>query len=371
LILIVIDNLKIGGIQRLALDECYYLKNKQVPFKLIVLDKPPKSENSMLEVDGDYFSNNTFDVKFLGKNKIIQIFLLFKLVKHLNKNSTVVAHTVAGSLKIRIAGLLLMRRVRILLWIHQFIFLSDRAQAHKRIWYSLSASKLLFGAKQFQVEWNNYINGSTLLKMIYKKVTYFSRIGIYLDRVLWTKHPCYKTLNSESKYILFASRITDWKGIDSFIQIQKHMEKYNSKSIVLTSGDSSSKLKSILPINSETELVFNKCPSYFREVNNLVHLYPTNYGKSLINNQGIGLNVLEFIALGIPSVISTDSFQTFPELQNLELLLTNNWHDLNDIKFTIEKLLSVPLKVRRQMAKDFYDVISIESHMKTILNDKH
>lgn len=371
MILIVIDNLKIGGIQRLALDECYYLKDKQVPFKLIVLDNPPKSENSMIEVDGDYFSKNGFDIKFLGEKNFVQILLLYKLIKSLNKNLTVVAHTVAGSLKLRIIGLLLMRRVRILLWIHQFIFLSDRAQANKRIWYSLSASKLLFGAKQFQVEWENYVNNKPFLKRVYKKVTHFSRIGIYLDRVLWNKHPSYKTVDSESNHILYASRITDWKGINSFIKIQEFMKDYSYTSMILTSEDSFSKLESILPTNSKTEIVFNKCPSYFRNVNNLVHLYPTNYGKSLIHNQSIGLNVLEFIALGIPSVISTDSFQTFPELQDSELLLTHDWHDLNDIMLSIDKLLTIPINVRSKIAVSLQNVISIESHMKTILNDKH
>lgn len=371
MILVVVDNLQIGGIQRLALDECYFMKSKHIPFKLIVLDTPPNLDNSMLEVDGDYFYENSFDIFYLGKNRIKHICFLVKLMMNLNMKLTVVAHTVSGSLKVRIAGFILIRRVRILLWIHQFIFLSDRSQANKRIWYSLSASKLLFGAKQFQIEWNNYISNTTLLKMIYRKATYFSRIGINLDRTLWIRHPKYKSLTSSFNYILFASRIINWKGVSSFIYIQEYMKKHNFKSIILTSGASSLGLKPIVSSNSELELVLNNCPAYFREVGNLVHLYPTSYGHSITHNQSIGLNVLEFLALGIPSIISTDSFQTFPELKNSGLILTNDWVDLNDLKFAIEKSIAVPIKVRRQMAKEFYNVISIESHMKTILNEHH
>jgi hypothetical protein len=78
--------------------------------------------------------------------------------------------------------------------------------------------------------------------------------------------------------------------------------------------------------------------------------------------------VLEFLLLGIPSVISEESFETFPELKNSILIEVCNWNDISQVRYKTDKLASLSLYERRTAALSLHKAISIEFHGNMILN---
>jgi glycosyltransferase involved in cell wall biosynthesis len=351
-----------------VLDECYYCVDHKLDFKLVVLDSHPSDENSMIQVDGEYFDKKYFRIEFIGKRNFKRIIYFIKLIRSLDKKNVFITHSVSGSTLIRIAGLISKKRVNIILWIHQFIFLSDRTQAIKRIIYSLSASKIYFGAKQFELDWKDYIASNKFLSFIFKKEMHCSRIGIYLDRVFWNGYPALSNKSSNFS-VTFASRIVHWKGLDSLIDIYDFSQRVNLKCFIMTSKIYSNYLESIVANKSNLSIIFNKSPNFLRLLEKNVHIYPTVFDKRLKYRQGIGLNVLEFLALGIPSIISEDNFQTFPELENSELIKIYDWKRLEELPGLIKNLTSLPLNNRKILAKNLLPYISIDPHMRTILDE--
>jgi glycosyltransferase involved in cell wall biosynthesis len=366
-VFIIVDNLKIGGIQRLALDEGYYFKNSDVKAIIIVLDEA-ESEDSIVQVDKKYYVENPLDILYVGHSNFYKIFNLTKLIRNYGKQSIFVTHSASGVVFARIASVISLRKIKIILWIHQVITLSDKTQSYKRIFYSLLATKIYFGAAQFQSEWVKYIDSRRIIRKFYNKKTQVSRIGVYLNRVLWDKHDCIE--NDHGKNLVFASRLTKWKGIDTLERISQELLSDGYKTIIMTAKNSGSLLViQDLYASSAFRIILDKCPSNLRGINNLIHIYPTDYGGHTTYPQSIGLNVLEFLALGIPSIISEESFKTFPELKNCLLIETCDWADISQLKTKVHKLESLSSFDRISASLSVRDAISIEHHAKVIISE--
>ena len=362
MIVIIVDNLDIGGIQRFALDECYALKAVKEDYCLLVLTN--KKPNSMLVVDQEYLHNGTLNIHYLDYKITTKVIKFIKFLK-VNKPRIIISHSVTATLLARIASLLMLRNLKIYLWIHQAITLSSSLQAFKRVAYSNFASKLFFGAKHFESEWLEYINKRFYLKLLFYKKTHFSRLGVYLPRVLSPKFKEVSIQKRES--IIFASRLTNWKGFDKFREIANFDEYLNYNHIVLTSGNwASVETEKISDAEEDLFVLANASPASLRSLRNAVHLYPTEYGIKTKYPQTIGLNVLEFLALGIPSLISKESFETYPELKNSILISTCQWNIPNDIKSKLSTLMNLDPSEKIQASIDLHQTISIDKHIDLI-----
>lgn len=366
-VFIIVDNLKVGGIQRLALDEGYFFKNSEVKAMIIVLDGA-ESEDSIVQVDKKYYVENPVDIFYVGHSNFYKIFNLIKLIRNYGKQSIFVSHSASGVVFARIASLISLRKIKIILWIHQVITLSDKTQSYKRIFYSLLANKIYFGATQFQSEWVKYLDSRRVIRKFYNKKTQVSRIGVYLNRVLWDNHDCIE--NDHGKNLVFASRLTKWKGIYTLERISQELFSDGYKTIIMTAKNSGSLLViQDLYTSNAFRTILDKCPSNLRGINNLIHIYPTDYGGQTTYPQSIGLNVLEFLALGIPSIISEESFKTFPELKNCPLIETCDWNDISQLKAKVRKLESLSSFDRVSSSLSVRDAISIEHHAKAIISE--
>jgi len=362
MIVIIVDNLDIGGIQRFALDECYALEAAKEDYCLLVLTN--ENPNSILVVDQDYLPNGALSIHYLDHTITTRVVNLIKFLK-VNKPRIIISHSVSATLLVRIASLLMLRNLKIYLWIHQAITLSSALQAFKRVIYSNFASKLFFGARHFESEWLEYINKRFYLKLLFYKETHFSRLGIYLPRVLSPKFKEVSIQKRES--IIFASRLTKWKGFDKFKEIANFEEYLNFNHIVLTSANwTSAKTGKISDAQTDLFVLTNASPASLRSLRNAVHLYPTEYGIETKYPQTIGLNVLEFLALGIPSLISKESFETYPELKNSVLISTCEWNNPNDIKNKLSTLLNLDPSEKIQASIDLRQTISIDRHIALI-----
>jgi glycosyltransferase involved in cell wall biosynthesis len=364
--IIVVDDLRVGGIQRLAFDECYAMMEKGVKSEIFVLNTNSATD-SMIIVDGNYFKENNIDIEFSGTN---QLFQLFKIIKKLVKSSDkiiFISHSPTGVFLTRTAQFLTAKNPNSYLWIHQFASLSDRKQLIKRFVYARFANKLYFGTKHFEKDWIINSKQNSILKLFNNSKINTDRIGVYVPRV---KSQEFHTnlIECNLPHLIYASRLVGWKGFSKFLEIFEELRKFGFHAVIATANNPRNDILSDNLINQpDVHVHYDLAPASLTKYKNSVHLYPTNYGAKIVNGQSIGLNVLEFLSLGIPSIISKDSFESFPELRSSKLIYSVDWKDINSVISVINSLTEFPIVMSRSELEEMDKVSSIKSHVNTIL----
>ena len=361
-VLIVVDNLRIGGIQRLAVDECYSLNKKGIEHLLVSLSVFEEN-NSMVKVDQEFTEISQLNLKYLGGGKLRQLIELTKLMKQ--DFNLIVTHSATATLLLRIAVTLKMKKINIILYIHQLISLSSNRQALKRFIYFIFANKLFVSSNQFKLEIESYLE-SKWWGALFRKKIYFDRMGIYLDRVdnQPKSHICSETM----PHLIFSSRMTEWKGFQVFLNLSSKFNSENHK-IVFEITKMKNKRNDIHDLNADdNHLFYSKSPVSFKYPLKSLHIYPTSYGDLIQFPQSIGMNVLELLALGVPSLISIEGFQSWPELQRSVLIETCDWSDPTEVDNKMKKLLNVDQSSARDESIKIRDSISIERHVANLIS---
>ena len=98
-----------------------------------------------------------------------------------------------------------------------------------------------------------------------------------------------------------------------------------------------------------------------------MHLYPTNYGDGILYPQSIGMNVLELLAVGVPSVISPEGFLSWPELEYSILIKTFDWQNTGALEEVVSDLSLISRDHIRSEVERLLPVISISSHVDCII----
>jgi hypothetical protein len=164
------------------------------------------------------------------------------------------------------------------------------------------------------------------------------------------------------------SRITAWKGFKVFSEYAKAHVNDSMHSLILTTKNGRPEIFDEGSFVDELNHVI-----YESGVANLafppgsVHLYPTNYGVGVSYPQSIGMNVLELLAVGIPSVISPEGFQSWPELEHSPMISTSSWSEEANLEATVTKLSNLSKKEIENEVERFASLISISSHVDRIL----
>jgi hypothetical protein len=364
---IAVDDLRVGGIQRLAMDEAYALAAKRLRTSIICFTQS-RQEDSILALDGvslKSLSTRGIEVIYIDNDsKIAKVVRLAKLIKS-KKIGSVICHSPSSAAMFRAAGLLMRSSVKINLWIHQLISLSDPVQKLKRILYSFCANELFFSSKQFKLEWELERFDRILQKLFFLKRNsrQVCRLGVHLPRVIDSigRFSC----KDEKRHLIFASRVTSWKGVDTFLSISKLRNDIHS---VLMSVNLRDEILQQFDCDSDANhLIEGKPPSFLSEVSNPIHLYPTNYGSKTRFPQSIGLNVIEFAALGIPSLVSKEVLTSYPELFDSGLVSSVDWDDYLEVGRKIEILSSISAEVRHEKALWVREYCSIETHLNTLM----
>lgn len=368
-IFIALDDLRVGGIQRLTLDAAYALidRGKQVT---IISFNEHRVGDSILEVDGTEQTKLFelgIDVIYIStKNPILKVIRISKLIKSENLYS-VVCHSVTAVVIFRAASLIGHRRVILNLWIHQLISLSRPVQKMKRLLYSVLASRIFFSSYQFKLEWESEPFDRLLRMLFFKsnKNRIVCRLGVHLPRVLnqKIKFPC----SEEKSHLIFASRLSGWKGLVTFLSLAK--TEIESHSILMSVNLKNNEHLREYGKNRHTEHVITcKPPSFVQDVYKPVHIYPTDYGSSSSYPQSIGLNVIEFTSLGIPSLVSREDVTTYPELFASGLVCAVNWSDQAQVQLELTRLLSLSSRERLEKAAAVRKFCSIEQHVSILID---
>ena len=190
-------------------------------------------------------------------------------------------------------------------------------------------------------------------------------MGIYLDRV----DNQFKAVvcQGDIPHLIFSSRMTVWKGFQVFLDLANKFNSINHK-VVFEISKVENRQNEIQNLDKDGNHAFySKSPVSFRYPSKSLHIYPTNYGDSVKYPQSIGMNVLEFLALGVPSLISIEGFQSWPELEKNVLIETCNWFNSIEVDNKLNKLLNVDVISARDESLKLRESISIERHVTNLV----
>jgi hypothetical protein len=265
---------------------------------------------------------------------------------------------------LRLAVAFKRKKVKIILYIHQLISLSSKKQALKRFLYFIFAHKLFVSSNQFKLEIEAYLKDSWWGALFRKKI-YFDRMGIYLNRV--DNQPKEIVCSETVPHLIFASRMTKWKGFQEFLNSASESNWKNHK-VIFEIFKTKNRFNERQERNKEPDhLFYSKSPVSFKYPANSLHIYPTNYGESIKFPQSIGMNVLEFLALGVPSLISKEGFQSWPELEKSILIETCSWSNPTEVESKLNKLISVNKSSARAESLRLREFISIDKHVTNLV----
>lgn len=158
---ILTENLRVGGIQRLVLDECYALINRGMSVELISMS-PRISGDDIIELDGLSIEDSRIKLTQITTSRGKQIINLRSLFSKEKTDFVIVSHSASAALLLRIA-FPFRKRTRPLLYVHQLISMSGKIQAFKRITYFCLARKILVSSAQFSLDLEAYLRRNRLL----------------------------------------------------------------------------------------------------------------------------------------------------------------------------------------------------------------
>lgn len=358
-----------GGAQRILLDEFYEFQGRGLSARIISLS-PAIPEDDILTVDSNFRPSKGVIIEYPGNTRISQLIYLTKVLKNHHAISGIVSHDFPGTVICRLASLFSGRRIRISLYIHQLMDLSSYTQRQKRIIMSLFASKIYVSSFQFKRSWEDYLRDSKFWSIAYKKKISFDRMGIYPPRVQNSSHLKVKPCSMEIPHLVFMSRITAWKGFSEFKDFAIANTSDELHSLTLTTKHNRPEILNERDfVNDLNHLIYESGVSNIGFPKGSVHFYPTNYGNEVKFPQSIGMNVLELLAVGVPSIISPENFDSWPELKNSLLVRTVDWANRKELYSLWADLSSLESERIHAEVEKLIPVISISSHVDQIVKD--
>ena len=368
-ILFVVDSLNIGGVQRLCVDECYELLDRKIPHLIVCLQKYKSNQIDIISIDYNFSKSKELNIIYVGNSRIVQVVNLAKILHNLRPN-LVIAHSTRGAVLVRISSMMIISQVRIHLYIHQLLTLSNQKQKMKRILHSLFANSIYVSSLQFKLDWDNYVDRVLIFKFLFKKKIHFNRMGVYLTRLRDT--PKIELLDCRNNYghLIFMSRITSWKGFNTFKELSDSGENLNYHSLVISVANSRKEIFEPQEYISETRhFMTNTGIANIGVGDNAVHIYPSHYGENTKYPQSVGMNVLECLALGIPSIISEEGFESWPEFKNFDLISTCTWKSSKEFENILTKFENISEAQRKISISSIKNSISIVKHVDNLIGN--
>jgi len=367
-ILIMCDDLRIGGIQRLALDQSYELNRMGILTTVLSLSAESHSTTVSFDwLEKDLIEDLAVKLEFFPGSRFEQFLSLRKLFKN-NDYIYVVGHTLRGSSLAWLLRFLFRYKFILITTIHQLPSLSAPVQRVKRYIYSQFSDQLLIFSKIAKIDWDNRRSRNPFIWLISnRKKVEVCRNGVYLNRL--------PTVENEiglqpklAQRLIYIGRLTSWKGLDTFLALAQMPALKGLKILMITPSDPKSYLRNIdRDLLSRIEYQTGKSVTQLNFSVGDIHIYPANPGAIQPRNyvEGVSINVLEMACLGIPSLITKGGSETWSELLELGMIKEVDWSDLESIAHYIKEDFRVPTieAVRKSRA-----LIDIGKNLNLILN---
>lgn len=366
-VIILCDNFRIGGIQRLTLDQSYYLNSKGIKTVIVVLGARPDIESpTFLYLEEDLIKSLCIEFVFVPGGRLRQFFELTRLINGENIG-TLICHSLRATVLLFMARIFCKNKVRIVTTIHQLLSMSAPLQRVRRVIYSQFSDQLFGYSVAVIDDWNYRRANNPFLRLIsVRKKISLCRNGVFLPRLNFDE----KILTDapfEIRRLLFVNRITAWKGLSTFLELLSISKFEKLKMLIMTPTNPDSLLIDLNPeARSRIQKIVGKSLSQIRFSPGDLHLYPANYGDASKFIEGVSINVLEFASLGIRSIVTENGLSTWPDLASLGVLKYTNWNEISEIENSINECESVLQKETIMITRNLVDV---RHNLQTLLAD--
>lgn len=363
--MLVLDNFRMGGIQRLALDQLYMLAD--LGFKPNAFFRQVELTYQLpnfLTVEKSRIKEKNLEINELPSSDIGQVVYFFKQIKKRNI-SLVINHSLGAAVILRMVSCLAGKPFLIKSFVHQLPSLSAPRQRIKRFAYALASHEIYGYSEAVVDDWNSRINESKLPGCIRKKLELkLHRNGVYLPRLP-------KVVNTFSRNssprLLFIGREVAWKNLNFLFELLRSKELRNFNAlIVLPSIDLKTRLQLEAEFPNRVQFEIGKKIEDIVFERSDINIYPVNYGQGAKFIEAVSINCLEMACVGIPSLITSGGNQTWSELAKLGVLREVDWRDTKVISSQLLELQA--MKFSEDVIDEAQRTVDIKNNLQSLLN---
>jgi len=367
--LICVDNLRVGGYQRLTLDEAYALSDRGFKVSIFVLEEsnsPTPRTETFFEIESQLIYNKNIEIYFSSRQWRRLLVDLRHIINSIPKSPLIISHSLRCTVMLKIFKLFCQKpQLTINTKVHQLPSLTDSKQRLKRLIYTQFTDRLFGFSEAVRLSWTTQFGDHFRLLLRFTKRLDLLRNGIYLDRL-----PVRDKLNSYSIFrprIIFLGRLTFWKGLSIFetISLLDELKDYDFLFIIPSYVDSDFvKLKAVL--GDRLKIVEGKSINQLQFCEGDVHLYPALYGENSKIIESVSLNCLEMACLGIPSLITSGGQLTWPEQVFKRVFLEVDWSSIDHVVSEIGRASN--LKIQNKDLELIRRTIDINSELDRLIS---
>lgn len=362
-IIILIDNLRIGGFQRVALDEAFGLSKLGYEIRILVLDSRIHIDShNFLIMERERINNFSIKVDFVGQRLFSQLLDIYKTQKKEKGAHLIVSHSLRATVLSKICSILLRADNCLVSTIHQIPTLSAPLQRFKRFLYAQFSDELLSYSQAVKLDWDERISRSFVFTRIFRKEINLNRNGIFLDRLPREYH----SASSRELRLIYLGRNTNWKGLKTFIDLAETASLAKSKLLLIIPDFSMEDVERLAPnLSHRVEILESRNLEDYSPSAGDVHVYPVDYGNLAKFIESISLNCLEMACLGIPSFVTKGGLLSWPEISNFKIFFEADWNDLDSVSMQI-KFASEGSILPEQITQ-LREIFGIQNHLETYL----
>jgi hypothetical protein len=367
-VLIVVDNFRIGGIQRLALDQLCMLSDLGIASEALYRQFRATAENpNFLNLESKRISEKSLKIESMPNSRFLQLIQMIRLFRS-QKFSAVINLSVGATIILRFAKLFAFSSTPIHTIVEQLPSLSAPLQRWKRFVYAAFSNHLYCYSRAVVQDWNDRIGKNLISRFtLGLRRPSLLRNGVYLGRLPEV------TQNENTKVkrgrIVFIGRNVAWKNpelVVSLLRAKKNQEL--TALIVVPSIDQNYIDELMAEFGSRIQFEIGKRIEDVEFKDGDINIYPVNYGPQAQFIESISINCLEMACLGIPSLITQGGSETWPELVEIGLLYEVDWNNPESLDSALERAKSlVPDKILVNKAQK---LISIENNLESLIKYK-
>lgn len=360
-----IDNLNMGGFQRLCIDQSYSFAERGYKVQIHCLTRvPDENSNSFIHLERERIVQMDIAISTISSDHFNQFKNTLKVLKSLQNNDLVISHSLRATVVIWIARLFVRSDRPFITSIHQLPSLSAPFQRTKRFHYAQMSPVLSAYSLAVKHDWESRLSKSLYFNLFLRKKIEVLRNGIFLDRL-----PTYveKMISERSSRLVYLGRNTGWKGIETLLKFAG-MDSLLSFKILLILPEIDKVWEKELRdrFGSRIELVIGKTLSSYAPRAGDVHFYAVQYGPRAKFIESISLNCLEMASLGVPSLVTQGGLGTWPDLAETNIFVECDWRDFDE---TCKKILHASeLEFAPTAIKRIRDLVDIQNNVSKIIS---
>jgi glycosyltransferase involved in cell wall biosynthesis len=365
-ILIICDDFRIGGIQRIVLDQAYKLNEIGINAKILVLgEKPLLGTPSFMYTEQELISKLGVRIEFLPGHKLRQAAKLKRILSE-QKINLAICYSLRATVLIFFCRLFNLQKTKSVTTIEQLLSMSAPVQRIRRIIYSQFSDILFSYSAAVMNDWNYRRSHNPFIWLIScrRRIT-LCRNGVYLPRLQLNSQLFSEKARPLERFV-FVNRLTAWKGLPTLLQLMDNPNFQHVNLLLVTPTDPNQHLSALNEASrSRIHSEVGKSISQVDFFPGDLHIYPANYGSQNRFVEGISINVLEMACLGIRSLISKNGADTWPELVEIGMVRDADWTNIDEVEELIDSNSeSAPIEAIREARR----LIDVQANLEIIFN---